>query len=83
MTCQFMCDVVYNVGVVQPPSLVLPPTLDVDTRLPLKVRQGEVVSEVTKKDISTKWGKNKPPGSEVNLGWKHLHFKRQQIILVW
>lgn len=47
MTCQFMCNVVYNVGIVQPPSLVLPPALDVDTRLPLKIRQVEVVSDDT------------------------------------
>lgn len=43
VTCQFICNVVYNVGIVQPPSLILPPTLDVDTWLPLKVRQMEVV----------------------------------------
>lgn len=45
MTCQFICNVVYNVGIVQPPSLVLPPALDVDARFPLKIRQVEVVSE--------------------------------------
>lgn len=60
MTCQFMCDVVYNVGVVQPPSLVLPPTLDVDTRLPLKVRQVEVVSEVTNNTFQQNGEKIKP-----------------------
>lgn len=51
MTCQFICNVVYNVGIVQPSSLVLPPTLDVDTRLPLKIRQVEVVSEDTNKEL--------------------------------
>ena len=42
-TCQFVCQVVYDVGVVQPPPVVLPPALDVDAGLPLKVRQVEVV----------------------------------------
>lgn len=52
MTCQFICDVVYDVGIVQPPSLVLPPTFDVDARLPLEIRQVEVVSEDTNKESS-------------------------------
>lgn len=43
-TCQFICDVVYNVGIVKPPFLVLPPALDVDARFPLKIGQVEVVS---------------------------------------
>ena len=43
-----MCNVVNNVGIVQPSSLVLPPALDVNTRLSLKVGQVEVVSEDTK-----------------------------------
>lgn len=45
VSCQFVSDVVYDVGVVQPPPLVLPPALDEDTWLPLKIRQMEVVSE--------------------------------------
>lgn len=44
-TCQFISDVVDNVGVVEPSPLILPPTLDVNARLPLKVRQMEVVSK--------------------------------------
>lgn len=55
MTCQFMCYVVYNVGIVQPPSLVLPPALNVDARFPLKIRQMVVVSEYNKEYISTTW----------------------------
>lgn len=43
-TCQFICNVVYNVGIVKPPSMVLPPALDIDARLPLKIGQVEVVS---------------------------------------
>lgn len=59
MTCQFICDVVYDVCIVQPPSLVLPPTFDVDARLPLEIRQVEVVSEDTNKEyISSKRRKN-------------------------
>lgn len=58
MTCQFICNLVYDVGIVQPPSLVLPPTLYVDTRLPLKIRQVKVVSaDVNKGYISSKWQK--------------------------
>lgn len=59
MTCQFICNVVYNVGVVEPPSLVLPPTFDVDTRLPLKIRQVEVVSENTNEEYTSSKRKNK------------------------
>lgn len=44
MTCQVISNVVYNVGIVQPPPLILPPTLNVNTWLPLKIWQMEIVS---------------------------------------
>lgn len=44
-THQLICEVVYDVGVVQPPPVVLPPALDVDAGLPLEVWQVEVVPE--------------------------------------
>lgn len=51
MTCQFIRHVIYNIGVVQPPSLVLPPVLDVDTWFPLKIRQMEVASDEKKRHL--------------------------------
>lgn len=44
MTCQFISNVVNDVGIIQPPSLVLPPALNVNARLPLKIWQMEIVS---------------------------------------
>jgi len=69
-TCQFICYVVYNVGVVQPPSLVLPPALDVDARLSLEIRQVEVVSDDTKKYIFQKRLRHRfflPPCSRISF----------------
>lgn len=43
-TCQFISNVVNNVGIVESSSLILPPTLDENARLSLKVRQMKVVS---------------------------------------
>lgn len=44
VTCQFICNVVNDVGIVQPPSLILPPAFDVEARLSLEIGQVEVVS---------------------------------------
>lgn len=58
VTYQFICNVVYDVRVVQPPSLILPPTLNIDTWLSLKVRQVEVVSENANKEFTSSKRKN-------------------------
>lgn len=42
-TDQLVCNLVHDVGVIQPAALVLPPALDVDAGLLLKVGQVEVV----------------------------------------
>lgn len=38
-----MCNVINDVGVVQPSPLILPPTFDEDAWLPLKIGQMEIV----------------------------------------
>lgn len=43
-TDQLVCDLIHHIGVVESPPLVLPPALDVNTRLLLKVGKVEVVS---------------------------------------
>lgn len=43
-TDQLVCDFIHHIGVVESPPLVLPPALDVNTRLLLKVGKVEVVS---------------------------------------
>lgn len=42
-TDQLVCNLVHDVGIIQPAALILPPALDVDAGLLLKVRQVEVV----------------------------------------
>lgn len=45
---QFICNIVHDVRIIKPSSLVLPPAFDENTGLPLEIGQVEIISETTR-----------------------------------